>query len=110
MEKAILSSLLSKNKTDVLKTFYEMQENEDNIITTAFEEQLKERQEKKKSKYRRFEEELGKHVIDDKERANLIELLEQYQDEYNNEHGLYYEQYYKAGIKAVIQLILQCLL
>lgn len=108
MDKTILSSLL-ENKCDILKAIYEYRENEGDIITSEFREELRKEQQERKGRYTKFEEELKKHVKDEKAVLEIIELLDQYEDSYNNEHGLYYEQYYKTGIKDVIKLILQCL-
>lgn len=110
MDKTILNSLLKMNKSDILQALYEFRENEGDIITAEFREEIRETQEKRRSRYNQFEEELKKHVKDEKEITKIIDLFDRYEEEYNNEHGLYYEQYYKIGIKDVIKLILQCLI
>lgn len=109
MDKTILSSLL-ENKSNILKALYEYRENEGDIITSEFREELRKEQQERKDRYAKFEEELKKHVRDEKAALEIIELFDQYEDSYNNEHGLYYEQYYKTGVKDVIKLILQCVL
>ncbi len=49
MDKSIISSLLEMNKSDILKELYEHRENEGEIITSEFKEELrKEQQERKK--------------------------------------------------------------
>lgn len=110
MDNSILNSLLEVNKDDMLKAIYEHRENEDDIITPEFKEELRVAQERKKYRYDKFEDELKKHVNNEKQVNKIIALFDQYEDEYNNEHGLYYEQYYKVGIKDITKLLLQCLL
>ncbi|HBC84266.1 MAG TPA: hypothetical protein DCZ30_02120 [Clostridiales bacterium] len=110
MDKSILSSLLKMNKSDILKALYEFRENEGDIITAEFKEEVRETQEKRKNRYDEFEEELKKYVKTKEEISKIIDLFDRYEEEYNNEHGLYYEQYYKTGIKDVMKLLLQCLM
>ena len=107
MDKSILSSLLKMNKSDILKALYEFRENEGDIITAEFKEEVRETQEKRKNRYEEFEEE---YVKTKDEISKIIDLFDRYEEEYNNEHGLYYEQYYKTGIKDVMKLLLQCLM
>lgn len=110
MDKNVISSLLEMNKSDILKALYEYRENEGDIITAEFKDELRKTQKEKRHRYIKFQEELKKQVKDEKNVHKIIELFDQYEEEYNNEHGLYYEQYYKIGIKDVLKLILQCLL
>ena len=42
MDKSILSSLLKMNKSDILKALYEFRENEGDIITAEFKEEVRE--------------------------------------------------------------------
>lgn len=66
MDNSILNSLLEVNKDDMLKAIYEHRENEDDIITPEFKEELRVAQERKKYRYNRFEEEIKKHVNNEK--------------------------------------------
>lgn len=109
MDKTILSSLL-ENKNDILKAIYEYRENEGDIITSEFKDELRKTQKEKRHRYIKFQEELKKYVKTKEEISKIIDLFDRYEEEYNNEHGLYYEQYYKTGIKDVMKLILQCLM
>lgn len=110
MDKNILSLVLEMNNQDILKALYKYRENECDSITPEFKEELRMAQERKKCRYKKFEEALKKYVNDKEKVTKIINLLDIYEDEYNNEHGLYYEQYYKAGVKDMMKLILQCLL
>ncbi|MCI9286467.1 MAG: hypothetical protein HFJ57_00490 [Clostridia bacterium] len=110
MDKNILNSLFKSDKDDILQALYEYRENQDDIITPEFKEELRVAQKAKRYRYNRFEEELKKQVSNNEQVSKIISLFDQYEDEYNNEHGLYYEQYYKEGVKDILKLLLQCLL
>ena len=101
--------LLETCNNNMLNALYEHRENEEEVITSEFIEELKQTQTERKKKYEEFEIELKNAIKDEEKRFMIIELLNQYEDVYNNEHGLYYKQYYKTGAKDMIKLILECL-
>ena len=102
------NKILETCNNDMLNALYEHRENEEEVITSEFIEELKQTQTERKKKYEEFEIEL-KNSIKDEERWQQIDKDNEYEDVYNNEHGLYYKQYYKTGAKDMIKLILECL-